>query len=264
VLFREASKVTPINASEYQAALAPNWDIAGVVDGGYTLAVAGRALQHRTGRDPVSVTAHYLSPGRTGPLTVATDIIKAGSRFTTGSALVRQDDRPVMALLGSFGEYPEQDDVLRRDDQPPSLPPPDDLPRVRHQPGAPFPPPFMERIDVRLSPDDSGFFDGRPSGEPRMRGYWRLLDHEPCDAIALLLAADSLPPTTFNSGLAIAWTPTLELTVHVRSVPVPGWLRLDFRTRAISHGRLEVDGLIWDASDRLVAMSRQLMLVPAG
>jgi acyl-CoA thioesterase len=135
---------------------------------------------------------------------------------------------------------------------------------LRHQPGLPFPPPFIERIDIRLAPDDSGFFDGRPAGEPRMRGYWRLLDDEPCDAIALLLAADSLPPTTFNSGLAVAWTPTLELTVHVRSVPVTGWLRLDARTRAISHGRLEVDGLIWDADDRLVAMSRQLMLVPIG
>lgn len=95
-----------------------------------------------------------------------------------------------------------------------------------------------------------------------MRAYWRLLDDEPVDGIALLLAADSLPPTTFNSGLAVAWTPTLELTVHVRARPRPGWLRLDYRTRFISHGRLEIDGLIWDADDQLVAQSRQLALVP--
>lgn len=261
--FREASKVTPTAEDQYRADLEPGWDVAGVVDGGYTLAVAARALQHRTGRDPVSITAHYLSPSRSGEVTVSTDLLKVGSQFTTGTAQVAQGGRLTVAVLGSFGCYPEDDAVLLQDYQPLDLPPPENLPRVVRRPGHPMPPPFIEQIDLRLSEADRGFIGGEMSGEARMRGYWRLLDDEPCDAIGLLLAADSLPPTTFNTGLPVTWTPTLELTVHVRAVPVPGWLRLDFRTRAISHGRLEVDGLIWDEADRLVAMSRQLMLVPA-
>lgn len=262
--FREASGVTRITEASFEAALAPDWDIAGVVDGGYLLAVAARALQERTGREPVAVTAHYLSPGRTGPAQVDTAIVKTGARFSTGTAMLRQDGGDVLMLLGSFGTLRADADVLLQEYQPPRLPPPDDLPRVRHTPGHPFPPPFMDRVDLRLSPEDAGFLGGQPSGVAQMRGYWRLLDGEPYDSIGLLLAADSLPPTSFNSGLHVAWTPTLELTVHIRAVPAPGWLRVDTRTRCISHGRLEVDGLIWDSADQLVAMSRQLMLVPQG
>jgi acyl-CoA thioesterase len=262
--FRAASGATRISDASFEAALAPDWDILGVVDGGYLLAVAARALQEQTGRDPVAVTAHYLSPGRTGPASVGTAIVKTGARFTTGTAMLRQDGRDVLTLLGTFGTLHSDADVQLQDYQPPHLPPPDDLPRLRHRSGQPFPPPFVNRVDLRLSPEDAGFVSGKPSGVAQMRGYWRLLDGEPCDAIALLLAADSLPPTSFNSGLDVAWTPTLELTVHVRAVPTPGWLRVDTRTHCISHGRLEVDGLIWDSADQLVAMSRQLMLVPQG
>jgi hypothetical protein len=66
----------------------------------------------------------------------------------------------------------------------------------------------------------------------------------------------------FNSGLPVAWVPTLELTVHVRAVPVPGPLRVLFRSRFISGGLLDEDGEMWDASDRLVALSRQISLIP--
>ena len=43
------------------------WDIAGNANGGYLLAIAGRAMRDASGRpDPVSVTAHYLRPGTPG------------------------------------------------------------------------------------------------------------------------------------------------------------------------------------------------------
>jgi acyl-CoA thioesterase len=80
----------------------------------------------------------------------------------------------------------------------------------------------------------------------------------------MLLAVDAFPPTIFNAHLPIAWTPTLELTAHVRGLPEPGWLRCRFSTRFISGGMLEEDGDIWDESGRLVAQSRQLALQPRG
>ena len=81
--------------------------------------------------------------------------------------------------------------------------------------------------------------------------------------MALLCAVDAFPPTAFNAHLPIAWTPTLELTSHVRARPVPGWLSCQFTTHFIAGGFLEEDGEVWDASGRLVAQSRQLALVPA-
>ena len=95
-----------------------------------------------------------------------------------------------------------------------------------------------------------------------MRGWLKLADDEPIDVFALLLAADAFPPTIFNANLPVAWTPTVELTAHIRGIPEPGWLRCRFTTRFISGGMMEEDGEIWDSTGRLVAQSRQLALTP--
>jgi hypothetical protein len=95
-----------------------------------------------------------------------------------------------------------------------------------------------------------------------MRGWFRLRNGEDADTLALLCAVDAFPPTVFNAHLPVAWTPTIELTTHVRARPQPGWLRCRFATHFVTAGFLEEDGEIWDRDDRLVAQSRQLALVP--
>jgi hypothetical protein len=125
-----------------------------------------------------------------------------------------------------------------------------------------MPPPFAGRVDIRMHPDDAGFGRGRPSGAMRMRGWFRLPHEEPLDTMALLLATDAYPPTIFNGDLPVGWTPTVELTTHVRARPAPGWLRCAFTTRYVTGGFLEEDGVVWDETGTLVAQSRQLALVP--
>ena len=97
-----------------------------------------------------------------------------------------------------------------------------------------------------------------------MSGWFRLADAEPIDVLGLLVAVDAFPPTIFRSGLPVAWTPTLELTAHIRARPEAGWLRCAFATRFITGGFLEEDGEVWDETGRLVAQSRQLALLPRG
>lgn len=125
-----------------------------------------------------------------------------------------------------------------------------------------FPPPFMAKVDLRLHPEDAAFLDGARSGSARMRGWFALPGDEAVDTIALLQAADAFPPTIFNADLPVAWTPTVELTAHIRARPAPGWLPCVFTTRFVTGGFLEVDGEIWDSTGALVAQSRQLALVP--
>ena len=80
----------------------------------------------------------------------------------------------------------------------------------------------------------------------------------------LMLAVDCFPPTIFKTHMPAAWTPTIELTAHIRGIPEPGWLRCRFSTRFITGGMLEEDGEVWDDTGRLVAQSRQLALIPRG
>ena len=254
----DASAVLETSSGHYEGAIAAGWDIVGNANGGYLLAIASRAAsQSVDGLVPASVTAHYLAPGKPGRVTVDTKVEKRGKQFSTVRATMHDNARPVLALLGSFTTVAQEEhSVQRLEASPPDLPKPEDC--VPMEPGDTFPPPFLGKVELRLHPEDATF----SSGIPRFRGWFRLRDEEPIDHFGLLVAVDAFPPTVFAAQLPIAWTPTLELTAHVRGLPEPGWLRCLFTTRFISAGYLEEDGEVWDASGRLVAQSRQLALLP--
>ena len=120
---------------------------------------------------------------------------------------------------------------------------------------------LLDRFDLRLDPDTVGWALGKPSGRGIIRGWLRMADGREPDALSLLLAIDALPPVTFDLGLS-GWTPTLELTAHVRAVPAPGWLKVVHSTRNYAGGLLEEDAEVWDSTGRLVAQSRQLARAP--
>ncbi len=119
----------------------------------------------------------------------------------------------------------------------------------------------MQRLDLRLDPAAIGWAMGQPSHRGRMQGWFRLADKRPADPLSLLLAADALPPVTFDLGRP-GWAPTIELTVHVRALPADGWLRVSHATRNVAGGYFEEDCEIWDENGRLVAQSRQLAKTP--
>ncbi len=260
-------KGTPTEAAatrHWSTPIRDGWDIGGNANGGYLLALAARAMQAHAGRpDPTTITAHYLRPGAAGPATCSTTLVKTGRRFATlSAAMTNAEGKPLLQVLGAFSDLSEPGDAIQRvDAAPPELPTPEECQAQSTGSDVGFPPPIMNRIDLRLHPDDARF-PADPSGEPRVRGWFRLRDDEPIDTIALLLAIDAFPPTAFNAKLPVAWVPTVELTAHVRARPAPGWLRCEFTTRFVTGGFLEEDGVVWDQTGTLVAQSRQLALLP--
>jgi hypothetical protein len=259
--FTLATTVQPIGDGEWSASIHPGWDIAGNANGGYLLSIAARALVGATGRpDPVSITAHYLATGKPGAVRISTRVLKQGKRLATGTATMSSAERPLLAVLCTAGDLAQFEGPELIEGAPPDLPQPNEC--VPLEPTDTFPPPFMGKVELRLHPDDAAFATGQQSGHPLMRGWFRLPGDEAIDSVALLCAVDAFPPTAFNARLPVAWTPTIELTAHVRANPAPGWLRCRFSTRYVSAGFLEEDGEIWDGTGRLVAQSRQLALVP--
>lgn len=261
--FAKASAVTRAG-EHFNADIVPGWDIQGNANGGYLMALGARAMAEASRPHPVTVTAHFMSPGKAGPVSIHPETLKAGRTFNTMRASVRGPEKTLIELLGSFGELENVDGTVLVDAEPPQLPAPEDCIRIRHNEAHGFPPPIMDRLDMRLHPEDASLFEGKPSGQPLVRGWVRLPEDEPIDAFALMLIADAFPPTVFNANLPVAWVPTLEMTTQIRGIPEPGWLRCKFSTRFITGGVLEEDGEIWDSSGRLVALCRQLALMPRG
>ena len=60
---------------------------------------------------------------------------------------------------------------------------------------------------------------------------------------------------------AIGWVPTIELSVHARRRPKPGWIKGAFKTRDVAGNLFIEDGMLWDENDQLVAQSRQLQMI---
>ena len=245
----------------FDSELHEGWEIGGRSNGGYLLAVAARAMADVCERPPLSVTGHYLSPGEPGPARVVVEPVRAGRRLTTLRATLTTGDRDVLEVLGTFGRADADGAPRLMFGGPPDVPPYDQSapPLMPTEPPIPT---MMERLANRLHPDQDGFRRGTPTGDGVLSGWFALADEQPIDEIGLLLAADAFPPPVFNTGLPVAWVPTVELTVHVRAFPAAGPLRVVFRSRFIEGGLLDEDGELWDQSGTLVAQSRQLSLVP--
>lgn len=261
--FDDAIAATAISANKFNANVNPGWDIRGVANGGYVLALVGSAMrQAALGREPNTITAHYLAPLSAGGAEINTEVVKQGKRFTTVLATVRQGNRDAVRAIGAFGEIPDPSDGLAHTaGAPPELPSFEEC-APRNSASANFPVALMDHVDVRLHPDDSGFARGQFSGKPVVRGWFAFPDRRPIDTLAILLATDSFPPALFNLTGAPSWVPTIELTAHIRALPAPGPLRCIFSSRFIQGGMFEEDGELWDARGVLVCQSRQLGLVP--
>ena len=122
---------------------------------------------------------------------------------------------------------------------------------------------IMEQIEVRFEPDSMGFASGRPSGRGELRGWLTLPGAEAFDPTSLVFAVDAFPPATFDIEFS-GWVPTLELTVYVRAVPVPGPVRVLQRAQLIDAGRVDESCFVWDMSGRLVAQGTQLAGIRLG
>jgi acyl-CoA thioesterase len=245
----------------YHGAVTDRWGVlGGVPNGGFLMCYALRALIDATPQpDPLTMTAHFLRPGAVGPITVHTEVVKAGKRNATAVARVVQDQGEILRAIATFGQRAGEGAATILAGAPPPLPPLEDCLASAEGPL----PEIARRFDNRVDPATFGWMRGEPSGDMVLRAYMRLADGREPDALSLPLFADGLPPPVFNA-LSPGWVPTVELTVHFRGSPVPGWLRAEFRTRFVSGGLLDEDGELWDQAGKLVALTRQLAILPRG
>jgi acyl-CoA thioesterase len=256
--FREDTAVRPAAPDTYTATMSDRWDsVGGMPNGGYLLAVASRAIGNRLGRpDPVTVSGLFLRRGRHGPAMLRTEVLKSGKRFAFGSALLTQDGQPTVHAHAAFGDLGGERQQLFSAGSAPVLPDPEhcvDILGDSHIPGVSI----IDRVEYRM-PEMPGWVKGAPDGDPSAELWLRLRDGDTVDVYALPMVVDCMMPVVVDLGLS---STTVELTVHVRARPAPGWLACRVATRYVAGGLHEEDVEMWDSRGMLVAQSRQLAML---
>lgn len=263
--FADVSSLAPAGPGRFDAEVHPEWTIGGKPNGGYLLAMLGRAAQ-ATGPHPdvIAASAHYLRSPEPGMVTVEAEVLRAGrgtsqlrTRMFQGNqacveALITTstiDDTATpywdrgLPAMGTAG-YRDCDRLVPRTR---------DGSRVA----------IMEQIEVRLEPASAGFTRGQPGGRGELRGWLALPGGDGFDPASLLFAVDAFPPATFDIEFS-GWVPTLELTAYIRARPAPGPVRVLHRAQLITDGRVDETCLIWDRTGRLVAEGAQLAGIRIG
>lgn len=262
-----------IDGNQWQLVLSPDWSINGNPNGGYLLACLLRsmALVVPDHPDPISVTTHYLRPGL--PLVQATlsvEVVRIGRRTATLTGTLEQDGKSRIITTATFGTFansqhsdkPATDEALPTTERrltvaPPQLPPPDQcIDRQELMQGVDLA--ILSRVEIRIDPRYST--PGKAS-DANIAGWLRFTDSRPCDIWALPLFCDAFPPSIFSLYGMIGWVPTVELGLHIRQHPTPGWIKAQFTTRDVAGELFIEDGMLWDESDQLVAQSRQLQMI---
>ena len=83
----------------------PGWDIGGNANGGYLLALAASHLRAVAGRpDPITVTATTCRPGTPGRCRSTPSRSSPASGSATLSGTMHRDGRPMLQVLGTFGD----------------------------------------------------------------------------------------------------------------------------------------------------------------
>jgi acyl-CoA thioesterase len=246
---------------DFGALLDGRWDGQASANGGFLLALVTRAIgEVLPFPDPVVVSGFYLRPASPGPAEIRTEVIRAGRTTGFGQASLYQDGKEVLRATAAYTDLAAaaaRGGPAYTGGQPPAQPPPERC-QVLHR--ETFPPiTLVDRIEYRVAELPSWVTRTPPSGNPVYEGWMRFADGREPDLLSLPLFVDAVAPAALEIGPRRMTT--VELTVHLRARPAPGWLAFRTLTRYLADGYFEEDAEIWDSAGRLVAQSRQFALV---
>jgi acyl-coenzyme A thioesterase PaaI-like protein len=250
-------------AAEFGVDLDRLWSALDVLQGGYLLAILGRAAGETVAHDPPhlsSASAVFLHAPQPGPATARIDVLRTGRSTTHLRGQLRQDNELTVEahlILTTLGDddpwWSGHDEVAPTD-------PDDCLVIPAEPPGVGFRVAMMDVVEERLDPGVIGFAAGQPSGRGIVAGHLRLRDGSDWDPLSLQVALDMGPPAHFDLGMG-GGAPTLQLSSHVRRLPAPGPIWFELRAEDVGDDRMTEQMKVWDSKRRLVGQATQLAAV---
>ncbi|HEY0167705.1 MAG TPA: thioesterase family protein [Jatrophihabitans sp.] len=247
----------------FSATITDRWSIGPHANGGYVLSVCLQALGRVLDKpDPLAVSAFYQRPVVPGPAEVCVETARSGRRLATGEARLLQGGQELVRVVASFADLSQAAGPTAVSGSAPVLPPPQDCLDLfsgeQSRDSGLETPGIAGRLEYR-TPRLPGWRQGSPSGQARAEFWLRLAGGRQADTMALPGLVDMAVPAVFELGHY--HSTTIELSVHVRARPAPGWLACRVSTSYLIEGYHEEDFEIWDSTGQLVAQSRQLALL---
>jgi acyl-CoA thioesterase len=263
--FDTDTAVVPIGDGVYDTRIDAGWWIERGPNGGYVAAVLMQALVAEVadpGRHARSMTVHYLAPAVEGPAQVVVRSERAGRLVHYLSARLTQGDRLLATAQAAFAVVVEAGPAFA-DPSFPDYPDPASIDAAVDPPGLVA---MRERYEFRHV--TGAPWDG-PASAAETGGWIRLSEPRPYDAPLVAALSDAWYPAIFTRLTERLGVPTIDLTVHLRSIEAlqrlrpEDWVAVRFRTTVAGEGFLEEDGQLWAPDGTLIAHSRQLALLLA-
>ena len=251
--FLSHTAVSSQGNSRWQAEVHRGWRIGSVANGGYVLALVGRALSDALNQpDPLSINAFYLAPVALGEVEVAVESLSETRSTHFASADLKQEGQLKLRATAAYTDLDRLSGPDWTNVSPPEVPAFDDVaaPAMSHLE-------IHQSIDLRMVHGSEVFTDGKTNDSGEFIAWLAHRDGAAPEPIDLLMFADIMPPPIFTIYGAYGWVPTVELTVQVRRKPSAGPLLARHTTRQVTRGVAETDTEIWDSEGDLAAMARQ-------
>jgi acyl-CoA thioesterase len=250
----------------YDTRIDRGWWIERGPNGGYIAAIIMQAFNAAAAghdRHARSLTVHYLAPAVEGPAQVEVTTERVGRLVHYLTARLRQGERMIATAQAAFATL-TSDRAFFADPSFPGFPPPD---QIDHDGDPQVLVSMRERYEYRHV--TGAPWDG-PSHTAETAGWIRLAEQRPYDTALVAAMSDAWYPAIFTRLTERFGVPTIDLTVHVRSIGAlarmrpDDWMAARFRTTVATEGFLEEDGQLWAPDGTLIAHSRQLGLLLTG
>ncbi len=253
--FDQDIAVTQKGHLRFKGCVSDNWSVNGNPDGGYLMALLANAILKASPKKSTAIlTANFVSRCQIGGAHLVVEKVGRSKNFDRWQASLSQEGEERVRALGTLVDPKRTQNEVRYERSAPFLIPVDKCVQFPAMPNYTL----FDGVDVRLEPDCTGWLTGRPAEKSEIRGWIQFKDRRPFDQLSILLMIDAFPPPILASHGMVAWVPTIELSVNIRSVPVTNWLKCVFRSRYVNDGMVEEDGEVWDENNALVAISRQI------
>lgn len=257
--FEAATEIVADDLGGYTAELDQNWSAVGNLNGGYLQAIMARAaVAESVHPHVVAASTHFLKSPQAGRAHLVVEPLRTGRSASQLRVRLNQDGEPKVETVFMLGDLTDvrSDPVFAAGGLPRRGLAFEDVTRFT-PPRETFPVELLHQMEVYIEPESLGFTRGAPRGLGELRGWLHLPGQQPFDPIALLQAADTFPPPTFDLN-PTGWVPTFELTTYVRALPAPGPVQVLMQANLVQGDRVDESCTLWDSRGVIVAQSHQL------